>query len=195
MISLVVQSRQGGAPSSPINYSLSNSLNDPLDKASITYSTFYYPPCDLCAWSLAPTACVLQVKYNILATSPEKSGLLDKCQQLGVTLVAHSPLQQGILTGTCSHSQVWPQVHGSVCIDYWSCMHPECVLQVKSICAGCKLRSHHKSFLKRLTSQQSMLSGAVETAFDRFCQDPLRVISEEVLSCASFSVCPCACVR
>lgn len=45
--------------------------------------------------------CVLvQVKYNVLETDPEKSGLLGKCQELGVTLVAHSPLQQGILTGT-----------------------------------------------------------------------------------------------
>ena len=40
-----------------------------------------------------------QVKYNILERDAEKSGLLDKCQELGVTLVAHSPLQQGILTG------------------------------------------------------------------------------------------------
>ena len=44
----------------------------------------------------------LQVKYNILDTSPEKSGLLDKCNQLGVSLVAHSPLQQGALTGDTS---------------------------------------------------------------------------------------------
>lgn len=36
----------------------------------------------------------------MLEQDPETSGLLDKCQQLGVTLVAHSPLQQGILTGT-----------------------------------------------------------------------------------------------
>lgn len=39
-----------------------------------------------------------QVKYNVLERNPEKSGLLEKCQELGVTLVAHSPLQQGILT-------------------------------------------------------------------------------------------------
>ena len=41
----------------------------------------------------------MQVKYNVLERNPEKSGLLEKCQELGVTLVAHSPLQQGILTG------------------------------------------------------------------------------------------------
>lgn len=41
----------------------------------------------------------LQVKYNVLDTSPEANGLLRKCQELGVTLVAHTPLQQGILTG------------------------------------------------------------------------------------------------
>ncbi|KAA6425383.1 MAG: hypothetical protein FRX49_04876 [Trebouxia sp. A1-2] len=38
------------------------------------------------------------VKYNVLERDPEKSGLLEKCHELGVTLVAHSPLQQGILT-------------------------------------------------------------------------------------------------
>lgn len=42
----------------------------------------------------------LQVKFNVLERDPETSGLLGKCQELGVTLVAHSPLQQGILTGT-----------------------------------------------------------------------------------------------
>ena len=41
----------------------------------------------------------MQVKYNVLEHKPETSGLLEKCQELGVTLVAHSPLQQGILTG------------------------------------------------------------------------------------------------
>ena len=40
-----------------------------------------------------------QVKYSVLDRSPEKSGLLQTCKDLGVTLIAHSPLQRGLLTG------------------------------------------------------------------------------------------------
>lgn len=55
--------------------------------------------------------CIWQVKYNVLDTSPEASGLLRKCQDLDVTLVAHSPLQQGILTGKQS------VVHDNECVS------------------------------------------------------------------------------
>ena len=41
----------------------------------------------------------MQVKYNIFERKAEKSGLLGACKDLGVTLVAHSPLQRGLLTG------------------------------------------------------------------------------------------------
>ncbi|KAK9905483.1 hypothetical protein WJX75_000705 [Coccomyxa subellipsoidea] len=40
-----------------------------------------------------------QVKYNIFERKPEKTGLIQLCRDLKVTLVAHSPLQQGLLTG------------------------------------------------------------------------------------------------
>lgn len=40
-----------------------------------------------------------QVKYNVLDRAPEKSGLLQQCRDLDVALVAHSPLEQGLLTG------------------------------------------------------------------------------------------------
>ncbi|KAK9836118.1 hypothetical protein WJX81_002623 [Elliptochloris bilobata] len=40
-----------------------------------------------------------QVKYNLLERAPEKSGLLQRCADLNVTVVAHSPLSQGLLTG------------------------------------------------------------------------------------------------
>ena len=40
-----------------------------------------------------------QVHYSLLARGPEKSGLLDLCKKLGVTLIAYSPIEQGILTG------------------------------------------------------------------------------------------------
>ena len=41
----------------------------------------------------------MQVKFSVLEQDPIKSGLLDACKELNVALVAHSPLQQGLLTG------------------------------------------------------------------------------------------------
>jgi aryl-alcohol dehydrogenase-like predicted oxidoreductase len=40
-----------------------------------------------------------QVAYNLLARKPERSGLVQLCKDLNVTLIAHSPLAQGLLTG------------------------------------------------------------------------------------------------
>lgn len=40
-----------------------------------------------------------QVKYNLLDRRPEKSGLVELCKQLDITLIAYSPLEKGILTG------------------------------------------------------------------------------------------------
>lgn len=40
-----------------------------------------------------------QVEYHLLDRSAEKSGLLALCQQLGVRLIAYSPLAMGLLTG------------------------------------------------------------------------------------------------
>ncbi len=40
-----------------------------------------------------------QVLYNLLARGPERSGLLHTCRELGITLIAYSPLAQGALTG------------------------------------------------------------------------------------------------
>ena len=42
---------------------------------------------------------MLQVKYSVLERGPEKSGLAQQCKDLNVALIAHSPLEQGILTG------------------------------------------------------------------------------------------------
>jgi aryl-alcohol dehydrogenase-like predicted oxidoreductase len=39
------------------------------------------------------------VKYSLLDRHPERSGLADVCKKLGVTLIAYSPLEKGILTG------------------------------------------------------------------------------------------------
>lgn len=40
----------------------------------------------------------MQIEYSLLKRDAELSGLLDKCKDLGVTPVAHSPLAQGLLT-------------------------------------------------------------------------------------------------
>ncbi|MGQ9491568.1 MAG: aldo/keto reductase [Anaerolineae bacterium] len=40
-----------------------------------------------------------QVEYSLLHREPERNGVLDACRELGVTLIAYSPLAQGLLTG------------------------------------------------------------------------------------------------
>lgn len=40
-----------------------------------------------------------QVQYSLLHRDPETNGVLDACRELGVTLLAYSPLEQGVLTG------------------------------------------------------------------------------------------------
>ncbi len=43
-----------------------------------------------------------QVRYSLLDRTPERTGLLDACRELGVTLIAYSPLEQGLVTGKYS---------------------------------------------------------------------------------------------
>lgn len=40
-----------------------------------------------------------QVEYHLLDRTVEKNGLLDRCKELGVRLIAYSPLAKGLLTG------------------------------------------------------------------------------------------------
>lgn len=40
-----------------------------------------------------------QVHYSLVHRAPEVDGVLDACRELGVTLLAYSPLEQGLLTG------------------------------------------------------------------------------------------------
>lgn len=40
-----------------------------------------------------------QVRYSLLHRAPERDGVLDACRELGVTLLAYSPLEQGVLAG------------------------------------------------------------------------------------------------
>ncbi len=43
-----------------------------------------------------------QVEYSLWQRKPETSGLLSLCRQLNITLIAYSPLAQGLLTGKYS---------------------------------------------------------------------------------------------
>jgi aryl-alcohol dehydrogenase-like predicted oxidoreductase len=43
-----------------------------------------------------------QVKYSLLHRQPEVNGVLDACRELGITLIAYSPLAMGALTGKYS---------------------------------------------------------------------------------------------
>ncbi len=40
-----------------------------------------------------------QVEYSLLERSPERSGLVEVCRELGVTIIAYSPIAKGILSG------------------------------------------------------------------------------------------------
>lgn len=43
-----------------------------------------------------------QVEYSLLHRQPEANGILDACRELGVTLIAYTPLAGGLLTGKYS---------------------------------------------------------------------------------------------
>ncbi len=45
-----------------------------------------------------------QVQYSLLYRVPEVNGVADAVREAGATLVAYSPLAQGLLTGGCTFS-------------------------------------------------------------------------------------------
>ncbi len=47
-----------------------------------------------------------QVKFSLLDRRPERSGLVELCQKLGITIIAYSPLEKGILTGKYSPEKI-----------------------------------------------------------------------------------------
>jgi len=54
-----------------------------------------------------------QVNYSLLNRNVEKNGLLKACQELGVTLIAYSPIAKGVLTGKYSPEKVPPGMRGN----------------------------------------------------------------------------------
>ena len=49
-----------------------------------------------------------QVEYSLLQRAPEKSGLVQLCRELGVTLIAYSPIAKGVLSGKYTRDHVPP---------------------------------------------------------------------------------------
>jgi aryl-alcohol dehydrogenase-like predicted oxidoreductase len=47
-----------------------------------------------------------QVKYSLLDRHPERSGLVELCKKLDITIIAYSPLEKGILTGKYTPNNV-----------------------------------------------------------------------------------------
>lgn len=54
-----------------------------------------------------------QVEFHLLNRKVEKNGLLTRCQELGVRLIAYSPLAMGLLTGKYSPKNPPPGIRGS----------------------------------------------------------------------------------
>ena len=53
-----------------------------------------------------------QVEYSLLNRKPERSGLVELCAELGVTIIAYSPLAQGLLTGKYTPENPPPGIRG-----------------------------------------------------------------------------------
>ena len=53
-----------------------------------------------------------QVEYSLLHRVPERNGLVDACRELGVTLIAYSPLAKGLLTGKYTPANPPPGLRG-----------------------------------------------------------------------------------
>jgi aryl-alcohol dehydrogenase-like predicted oxidoreductase len=53
-----------------------------------------------------------QVEYSLWQRKPETSGLLEVCRQLDVTVIAYSPLAQGLLTGKYTPQNPPPGLRG-----------------------------------------------------------------------------------
>ncbi len=53
-----------------------------------------------------------QIEYSLLQRSPEKNGLIETCRELGVSIIAYSPLAKGLLTGKYTPGRPPPGIRG-----------------------------------------------------------------------------------
>ncbi|HNK64096.1 MAG TPA: aldo/keto reductase, partial [Anaerolineales bacterium] len=54
-----------------------------------------------------------QVHYSLLSREVEKNGTLARCKELGIRMIAYSPLEQGLLTGKYSTETPPPGVRAN----------------------------------------------------------------------------------
>lgn len=59
-----------------------------------------------------------QVEYHLLNRKVEQNGLLDRCKELGVRVIAYSPLAKGLLTGKYSPENPPPAMRGNTGRSY-----------------------------------------------------------------------------
>ena len=65
-----------------------------------------------------------QVEYSLLCRAPERNGLLAACRELGVTLIAYSPLARGLLTGKYTPNHPPPGPYRRVGRRYLAAIQP-----------------------------------------------------------------------
>lgn len=65
-----------------------------------------------------------QVRYNLLQRNIERTGLLDYCRDNGITVIAHSPLAAGLLTGKYTPDNPPPGIRGGVSRAYLGRIQP-----------------------------------------------------------------------
>lgn len=53
-----------------------------------------------------------QIEYNLLQRAPDFNGVMDTCRELGVTVIAYSPLKYGVLTGKYDATHPLPGARG-----------------------------------------------------------------------------------
>jgi aryl-alcohol dehydrogenase-like predicted oxidoreductase len=58
-----------------------------------------------------------QVHYSLLSREVEKNGTLARCKELGIRLIAYSPLEKGLLTGKYSSENPPPGVRASQYVE------------------------------------------------------------------------------
>lgn len=84
-----------------------------------------------------------QIQYSLLYRVPETNGVIEACNEVGATVIAYSPLAQGLLTGL-SHPP-------SLLLLLWSPIS-ECISQ------GCASEPLLDLCLKRLAGLEAMKS-------------------------------------
>ena len=55
-----------------------------------------------------------EVEFNLIKRDPIRTGLLDLCKELGVTLIAYRPLTSGLLSGKYSPDTMPTMIRGQV---------------------------------------------------------------------------------